>query len=104
MSFGESKLSADRLNYTLHWYLTQTLRYLIVYKYGGFYFDLDTITLKSFESLKSVNGFAYNINEPALVISSGYFNLPKQHPFLEYIVKTIGKFYQARRYVITFCL
>jgi len=42
---------------TVH--LSDALRLALLYKYGGFYSDTDTITLKSFSDLMNYNGFGY---------------------------------------------
>jgi len=41
----------------MHAHLADALRLAILWKYGGFYSDIDTITLKSFIGLASYDGF-----------------------------------------------
>ena len=65
-----------------------------MWKYGGVYSDLDTITVKSFESLiKNKSGFGC-LDEGYKSLGSGVivFSRPK-HPFLYYVMKMFTKNY-----------
>lgn len=83
-----------------NWYfrashLSDALRYLLVYRYGGFYFDMDTITLKDLEPLSKYNGFTATNEDPKIMVGSGFFHFYKNHPLLLQAVKNFSTYYNA---------
>jgi mannosyltransferase OCH1-like enzyme len=49
-------------------HISDAVRLALMWKYGGFYSDLDTISLKDFSPLLKYSGFGYlNENGPSLV-------------------------------------
>lgn len=63
-----------------------------MYKYGGVYSDLDTITIKSFEPLldEGKNGFG-NLDEK---IGIGVLLFKSKTPYLEYVINKFPKIYK----------
>ena len=45
-------------------HLADAARLALLWKYGGFYSDLDTISLKSFEPLRNYSGFGFLTEKP----------------------------------------
>lgn len=66
----------------------------MLWKYGGVYSDLDTITLKSFEPLLNdgKSGFG-DMKEREESIGTGILLFRTKHPFLEYAMKRFSKNY-----------
>ena len=71
-------------------------RYAVLYKYGGFYSDLDTISLKSFAPLrhKSGPGYSYEHHDE---VGSAVLHFVKKHPFLKYIFKEYRLVYNPEK-------
>jgi len=69
---------------TVH--LSDAARYALLYKYGGFYSDLDTIAMKSFETLRNKSGAGY-LNETWNSLGNGFLHFSRRHPFLEFLMK-----------------
>ena len=62
-------------------HLSDILRLVVLWKYGGYYADLDTITVKSVDSLIDYPGVGY-INENHDSLNNAIMNFPQKHPFL----------------------
>ena len=57
------------------------LRIVLLWKYGGYYADLDTISLKSIEQLLHLNGFSVQSDNP-LQVNNANIIFSKNHPLL----------------------
>jgi hypothetical protein len=64
-------------------HIADASRIALLYKHGGFYSDLDTITIKSFEGLLEHSGLGY-LRESTPSVGNGFLCFRKQHPFLKY--------------------
>ncbi|CAF0862842.1 unnamed protein product [Brachionus calyciflorus] len=69
--------------------LSDTFRIALLYKYGGYYSDLDTITVRSIESLLDLNGVGYitEIGKPS--IGNGILVFQKNHSFLSEAISDV---------------
>lgn len=67
----------------------------MMWKYGGVYSDLDTITLKSFENLinEQKNGLGRMIEKSASSIGLGVLVFRPRHPFIGYIMTKLASRY-----------
>ena len=92
----KSNKLANHDNYTRFAHLADALRLTLVYKNGGIYSDLDTITIKSFEPLTNYSGFGGNRDNPKSVISNGFFHFRKNHEFLLKALEEIPKIYNPK--------
>ena len=64
-------------------------RYLILYKFGGIYLDLDTICKKPLEQLLEHDiVFTKSANTPSIYTNSFYMTIP-QHPFIKYCIDNL---------------
>ena len=61
----------------------------LIYKYGGFYSDLDVVTIKDMSGLHNVIGWC------GYVIASGEFHMEQQHPVLWKCMDRINKTYKG---------
>jgi lactosylceramide 4-alpha-galactosyltransferase len=77
-------------------HLSDMLRFTLIWKYGGFYSDLDTITIKSVSSLFKFPGLGYL--EDHAKVGSGILAFPKSHPLLYEALKEIKKNYDAEQW------
>jgi hypothetical protein len=68
-------------------HLSDAARLVILSNQGGFYSDLDTITLKSVENLTEFNGAGYIFEDGGDSLGSGVLIFRANHPFLEYMIK-----------------
>ena len=84
-------------------HLSDALRLALVYKYGGFYSDLDHIALKNFEPLTKFSAF---INGPMNVIDveSSFFHLKQHHSFFKLAMKDYALNYDGDQWVKYFFL
>lgn len=76
--------------------MTDAARFSLLYKYGGVYSDLDTITLKSFEPLikqNNVNGGAGYLYEEGDSLGAGVLLFKSAHPFLKHLLERLSKSY-----------
>ena len=62
-------------------HLADMLRLIALWKHGGFYSDLDTITVRSVENLLDYPGVG-QIYPSKNILGSGVMIFPKRHPFL----------------------
>jgi lactosylceramide 4-alpha-galactosyltransferase len=67
-------------------HISDAARLAILFKYGGFYSDLDTIAVKSFETLSLKSGAGY-LNENGDSLGNGFLHFTKGHSFLEFLMK-----------------
>lgn len=76
-------------------HLSDFLRAILIWKFGGIYLDLDMITLKSFQPLIDINknGFGYlfenydNLNGAVMLFTR------KKHPYLKSLIESFMKTY-----------
>lgn len=66
-------------------HISDAARLAILFKYGGFYSDLDTIAMKSFEALSYKSGAGY-LNENGESLGNGFLHFTKGHSFLEFLM------------------
>ena len=68
-------------------HVTDAARFALLYKYGGVYSDLDTLTLKNFRPLieqqQSGAGYLYERGDS---LGVGVLNFRAAHPFLDYLL------------------
>jgi hypothetical protein len=71
-------------------------RLALLLKHGGFYSDLDTIMLKSVETLTQYNGIGYlhEFNQDSLCNS--HLSFEANHPFLSYLIDVLVKKYDPK--------
>ena len=79
---------------TLH--LSDAARIALLYKYGGFYSDLDTIAVKSFEALRYKSGAGF-LNETWNSLGNGFLHFTKNHPFMEFLMKEFKTRYNSKK-------
>ena len=70
--------------YLVH--ISDAIRLVLLYKYGGFYSDLDTISIKPFDPLMKYNGFGY-LYENEASLGNGFIHFSARHSFLEFLIK-----------------
>jgi lactosylceramide 4-alpha-galactosyltransferase len=77
-------------------HVTDAARFALMWKYGGIYSDLDTITLRSFENLMNYSGAGY-LYEYGDSLGSGVliFNRPK-HPMLNLTLRKLVDEYDPK--------
>ena len=68
-------------------------RLALLYKYGGLYSDLDTITIKSFEPLMKYSGFGYMTESNRSSLGNGLIIFTQKHPYLYYVIKEMSETY-----------
>ena len=93
---GKIISTADYVRYA---HLSDILRLMYVYKYGGFYSDLDAITLKSFKPLADYNGFCAGLDEPRIQFGNGFFHFTKNHSFLFEAINDVVVSYDASEWL-----
>ena len=71
------------------------LRIVALWKYGGYYADFDTLTVRSIESLLKYPGVGYLFEAGKDSMNNAVMNFPKQHPFLSAAINNIKKDYQV---------
>ena len=69
-------------------HLSDAARLAVLYKYGGFYSDLDTIAVKSFEPLMNKSGAGY-LHEGGASLGNGFLHFTKNHTFLAFLMSQI---------------
>ena len=73
-------------------HISDAARIAFLYKHGGFYSDLDTISVKSFEALTYASGAGYlDENEPSL--GNGFLHFTKKNPYLEFLMTELQSKY-----------
>ncbi len=77
-------------------HLSDATRITLLFKFGGVYSDLDTITLKSFESLLKYNGAGYLFEDGGHSLGCGVLVFQVNHPFLEYMIKRLASNYDPK--------
>jgi lactosylceramide 4-alpha-galactosyltransferase len=84
-------------NYTIS-HLSDAGRYALLLKHGGVFSDMDTITLKSFQSLTQHNGAGY-IYEGEDSLGSGVLVFhPVNSSFINFMVERFNKSYNPREW------
>jgi lactosylceramide 4-alpha-galactosyltransferase len=92
----ENKLSAAKYPIFRVSHLSDALRFLFLYKYGGVYSDLDTITIKDFSLIRKYNGFG-SLSNPKEV-QAGVLHFTKQHPFILKCLESFNKNYDGNKW------
>jgi hypothetical protein len=67
-------------------HISDSARLALLYKYGGFYSDLDTIATKSFETLVYKSGAGYLSERDGASLGNGFLHFTKNHSFLEFLM------------------
>lgn len=75
--------------------LSDSFRIALVYKYGGFYSDLDSINIKSLESLKNLNAIAHDKIQNKISPSNAVLMFEKKHNFLYSTMINLANNYQT---------
>ncbi|XP_042859246.1 lactosylceramide 4-alpha-galactosyltransferase-like [Penaeus japonicus] len=73
--------------------ISDLLRVLLVWRYGGFYSDTDTVCLKSISPLKNVIVTSTGDRNH---IANGVFHFTNRHEFITFIMSTMTKMYSPR--------
>ena len=79
-----------------HVHLSDALRLALIYKAGGFYSDLDTVTLRDLSRHQNVIGATYkdgNTSSPHL--ANGEFHFKRKHPLLLLTMQGLAKVYRG---------
>ncbi len=77
-------------------HLSDALRFLTIYKYGGYYFDLDVIQLRSSQSLR--NFVVADVGLEAMAV--GAFHVEYDHPITRLAVEEFSNTYRSVIYWI----
>ncbi|XP_059487107.1 lactosylceramide 4-alpha-galactosyltransferase-like [Neocloeon triangulifer] len=78
-------------------FLSDFLRVLLVYTFGGIYFDTDFIIFKDLSPLLEKNNFVTKPKGQPLV-NSCVFSFERKHPFAEKLMKTVGERFNPKNY------
>lgn len=70
-------------------HLSDALRFLTLFKYGGYYFDLDVVQVKSVIDYRNFTG-----TEDGIVASAGAFHVSYGHPLMEMAVNEFASNYK----------
>jgi hypothetical protein len=73
--------------------VTNAVRALVVYKYGGIYLDYDMLVLRSLHDLSDTIAF-----ETDSIIGSAYYSFQKGHPFLLRILQLFPTVYNPNKW------
>ncbi|RNA42330.1 lactosylceramide 4-alpha-galactosyltransferase-like [Brachionus plicatilis] len=78
--------------------LSDAMRVALLYKYGGYYSDLDTITIRELTSLVQRNGLGYitEFSKPSL--GNGVLVFGKNHSFLQHVIADFSQNYKANEW------
>ena len=74
-------------------HLSDAVRLALLWKFGGFYSDLDTITIKSFEPLLKYEGAGYIHSKSAPSLANGFLHFNAKHPFLKLVMEKFANDY-----------
>lgn len=74
--------------------LSDTIRIALIYKYGGFYSDLDNILIKNLEPLHNLNAIACSSNGKNYKTNNAVFIFKKSNKFLYYVMEMLVKSYK----------
>lgn len=80
-------------NYTRFSHLSDALRHALVYKHGGFYSDLDFITIRNYDDMLPYSGFAATEAKQADKVGVSFFHMQQYHPFLLHAMQEYAKNY-----------
>ncbi len=70
------------------------MRLALLYEHGGFYADLDTITMKSLQPLLDYNcGFVFQDFNQSL--TNSFIRAQRNHPFVYLLLDSFGKIYDG---------
>ena len=76
-------------------HLSDALRFLTLYKYGGYYFDMDIIFVRKVIYYRNFVG-----TEDGKMISPGAMHIDYEHPVMEQAIKEFPKKYRYVYYII----
>ncbi|CAF0827672.1 unnamed protein product [Brachionus calyciflorus] len=76
-------------------HLSDAARLALLWKYGGFYSDLDTITIKNYDPLVNYSGAGF-INGLSPSLANGVMNFRKSHPFLKLVMENFANDYNPK--------
>ena len=79
-------------------HLSDSLRLALIYKTGGFYSDLDSVTIRDLSKYKNVIGATFrdkNATSPHL--ANGEFHFKRSHRLLLHTMKLLDKVYKGER-------
>ena len=77
--------SLDKVPYSANNY-SNILRILLLYLYGGVYFDLDVISLQEFSGQLPLN---FAVAQDSTLVNNAILRFSKRHPFLSLVMKEI---------------
>jgi lactosylceramide 4-alpha-galactosyltransferase len=77
-------------------HLSDALRLILLYNYGGFYSDLDTITIRKLYPLSKFA--AVGTFEKRIDIGNGFMHFPKKHEFVLRLLERFEESYVADRW------
>ena len=76
--------------------LSDTLRLVLVWKYGGYYSDLDVVVLKSLAAVNNVVGVSSPRGQPKQkVVPNSEFQFSKGHPLLWRLMQLVAERFQG---------
>jgi hypothetical protein len=67
-------------------HLSDAIRLALLYKKGGLYTDIDTITLRSFDLFYKYSAFFQGADDGELINS--FMHMPKEHSFIKYLMES----------------
>lgn len=82
--------------FTFH--MTDSIRIAFLYKYGGFYSDLDTIMLRNLNPIQNLNGLGILIEFDELSIGSGVLIFKEKHPLLKIAITEMINNYDPNKW------
>ena len=86
--------------YYTYAHLADALRLAVVCKYGGFYLDLDMITLRSVKPLSYKLQFVASTENDYSKVGSGFIHSPKSHPFIHHLMSEFAKNYDPNGWAV----
>ena len=76
-----------------HVHLAYAVRLALLYKYGGIYCDMDTITLRSLKSLMKFSGVAQERKGANVLVNNAVLCFKKKHPLLNFVMEAFASRY-----------
>ena len=85
-------------SYTYHIQRCDAFRYLVLYKYGGIYLDMDIMCNKKLNTLLNYDlVIAPSISVNGIYTNSFFMSIPR-HPFLKYCIEQLVEYKNAYQY------
>ena len=79
-------------------HLSDALRLALIYKAGGFYSDLDTVTIRDLSGHQNVIGATYKDGNTTLPhLANGDFHFKRKHPLLLFTMQGLAKIYRGKK-------